>query len=362
MICKKELFGSSNEIVISNHSTRMAFTRAVFGLLVLPLLRQVIAQSNNTLTIYSASSLNINAAADCITALTANVTCYSQLQKAVLETNSWSSAALGLICSQTCTNGLDSYVSSVDKACGSDTIYNISGTIQTASNAGREVQWKQSATCLTDPSSGNYCNVIFQQSSSGKDVACSNCALTYLTTLANSQWGQEIVDPAMVSRQVSSCSTTGYSITYTATATATSSTATQSTPLSEDSNGRCNTSDPTVSTYITVANQTCSEVSLAHNVSTPVLASINALTPNCTSLSANKTLCLPETCSIYRVSANDSCKAILKNNMTRQVELPTFRSWNPSINSACSNLGALEGQYICLRSVNRIIIWTLLTQ
>ncbi|KAJ9367087.1 hypothetical protein DTO282E5_8205 [Paecilomyces variotii] len=30
------------------------------------------------------------------------------------------------------------------------------------------------------------------------------------------------------------------------------------------------------------------------------------------------------------------------------VELPTFRSWNPNINSACSNLGALEGQYICL--------------
>ncbi|KAF4211708.1 hypothetical protein CNMCM5878_002269 [Aspergillus fumigatiaffinis] len=58
------------------------------------------------------------------------------------------------------------------------------------------------------------------------------------------------------------------------------------------------------------------------------------------------TLCLPSVCDIHLVTANDTCSSIM-GNLTRQISLTTFRSWNPRINSLCSNLQTLEGQYIC---------------
>lgn len=129
------------------------------------------------------------------------------------------------------------------------------------------------------------------------------------------------------------------------------STTTALSPTASDTlqnNPRCNTSDPTVSTYVPSANETCVDISAAANVSTSTLANINALGANCNYLTANQTLCLPKVCDIYLVQSNDTCTSIL-SSLTRQISLPIFRSWNPSINALCSNFDALVGGYICLR-------------
>ncbi|KAJ5647848.1 hypothetical protein N7490_004220 [Penicillium lividum] len=64
---------------------------------------------------------------------------------------------------------------------------------------------------------------------------------------------------------------------------------------------------------------------------------------------------LPDVCDIYKVSSNDTCTSIL-GKLRQQISTPTFRSWNPSINSACSNLQALEGEYICLSPPGTTVI------
>lgn len=310
------------------------------------------APSNNTLIVYQASDLaNTTASADCLQALTSNVTCYSNLPAALSQVTSWSSDALSMICADSCTTSLNSWISSVNSTCGFTTRYNISGTLQTAASAGQELLWKQSATCLED-SSSDFCNLVIQRGVANGDqsVLCSDCALDYLTTVVNSQWGQQIMNPAVVESQIQSCSATAsYYVTYTTTTTSSSETA------SPTVNNRCNATDPDTMTYTVKGNDTCANISSVNNVSTPALAILNGLDARCNYLSAGQVLCFPSVCQTYQVGANDTCDSIT-GNLTRSVSTSTFRSWNPTINYHCSNLYTMAGQYVCIRHAPRLII------
>ncbi|KAJ5653045.1 hypothetical protein N7490_000048 [Penicillium lividum] len=333
-------------------ATYLTANRQVVGLLLwLTSFSLVHAFSNETLFVYTSASLNSSLfSTTCLSALNVSVSCYSNLGAAVFQTTTWSSDALDLICTDTCRTALDDYVSAVDTACGTDTLYNISGVMQTASDAGSEMLWKQSATCLTDSSSGEYCSRVLQEASSnGVNVTCNDCALDYLATLVNAPWGQQLLDPASVSSRISRCSASGsYSVTYTASSTPTATTTGVATA---GDNVRCNITDPSSNLYVVPSTDTtCLDISTLANVSTPDLANMNALGPDCSYLMEDQTLCLPDVCEIYMVSSNDTCTSIL-GNLRYQISTPTFRSWNPTINSACSNLQALEGEYICIRPV-----------
>ncbi|KAJ5145910.1 uncharacterized protein N7515_000474, partial [Penicillium bovifimosum] len=241
-------------------------------------------------------------------------------------------------------SALKSWISNVDTACGSDTKYNISRNPQTASYGGHELLWKQTASCL-ESSSGELCNLVIQQAAADKDtnVLCSSCALQYLTTVANSEWGQMILDPEVVSSQIDSCSATAtYSVTYTASTATTSTTAPTVT-----SNDRCNVTDPDTITYTIQGNETCLDISASKNVSTPALRTVNNLDVGCAYLMSGQVLCLPVSCETYLVRTNDTCDSITAS-LLRSVSTSTFRSCNPWINSACSNMNSLVGQYLCI--------------
>ncbi|KAK9794210.1 putative Carbohydrate-binding module family 18 protein [Seiridium cardinale] len=300
--------------------------------------------SNNTLSIYDSSALgNLTASEVCISALTSNVTCYAGLNRAVTQTTSWSSIALGKICTAECTSSLEDYVAAVDDACGSDT-YNISGSVETASYAGQELIWKQTVTCLTDDSTGDYCNTEFQDSANGTGatgIGCSQCYLDYLYTIADSAYGQGVVNANYFETKASNCSATGYTMTYSATATSTSAAAT------EASNVRCNATDSSASLYEVQVGDSCLSISASQNVSTGALANTNALDLNCTYLTTGESLCLPEICEIYQVQENDTCNSVLES-LERQVSVQTFISWNSNLNSQCSNIQSLSGTYVCI--------------
>ncbi|KAJ5885886.1 hypothetical protein N7504_011722, partial [Penicillium tannophilum] len=119
-------------------------------------------------------------------------------------------------------------------------------------------------------------------------------------------------------------------------------------------NSRCNLNAISTNRYVTEANETCIDISLATNVSTSMLADINAPGVSCKYLTANQDLRLPGVCEIHLVQPNDTCASIL-SGLSRQVLLPISRAWNPSINSQCSNLAWLEGGYICLSVTNAMI-------
>ncbi|OQD97136.1 hypothetical protein PENSOL_c013G04724 [Penicillium solitum] len=308
-----------------------------------------LAYSNNTFQIYNSDSLsNVSASDSCISALKENVTCYVDLGDAVTRTTTWSSNALDLMCADSCKKSLDDYVSNVDISCGTTSTYNISGTEQAASLAGQKMQWKQSTTCLEDPSTGDYCNLVLQRAASNgsKSLACADCNLKYLTALANSQWGQKMISPSMVQSRISKCSA---SASYTITPTSSSATVTTSgtSTTAPTSNARCNVTDPDTRTYRVQQNQTCVDISGMNNVSTPALQNMNALGASCGYLQVNQTLCLPSECATLRVGGNDTCSSILAS-LDHKISTVTFRSWNPNLNFDCSNIGPFVGKDLCV--------------
>ncbi|KAL4924009.1 uncharacterized protein BDV17DRAFT_295820 [Aspergillus undulatus] len=312
--------------------------------LLLHILVAAAAPDNNTLSLYGSFDLSgQEVSAECRDVLQSNITCYRALPAAITETSSWSSDALSLICADACTASIQSWKTSAESACGQTTQYNVSGSLRTASSVADELLWKQSATCLQD-SSGEFCNLVMQQAikNADSDILCSDCALRYLTTVVNSERGQEFLGPETVEKQIKSCSATqSYSVTYTASTSSSAATTPTATAA------RCDTSDEDTVTYTIRGNETCAEISAARNVSTPSLKALNGLDSQCAYLASGQTLCLPDVCELHLVRSNDTCDSIT-GNLSRSVSTPTFQSWNPSINSKCSNLQALVHQYVCI--------------
>lgn len=330
----------------------MALLRASAALAVVLMLQSHHAAAwgnSDTLYIYNSDTLaDISASEACVNAMSSNVSCYAGLSQAVTQTTSWSANALSEMCTSGCSSALSSYVSSVDEACGTSTQYNISGISQTASDRGKEMKWRYDATCLTDSASGTYCNTLFQNAISNgtTNIKCSACYLEYMSTLVNSKWGQDILlSPSALTSQVSSCSTSGYSVTYTPTSTA-SSTASASATVAAS---RCNTTDPDQTVYKVESGDTCLSISAAQNVSTSALINLNSLDTGCTHIVAGAEICLPDVCEIYRVQETDTIDKIVAS-LSRQVSVPQFVAWNANLNSAQSsqNLTAVSGKYICV--------------
>jgi hypothetical protein len=67
-------------------------------------------------------------------------------------------------------------------------------------------------------------------------------------------------------------------------------------------------------------------------------------------VSVGQSLCLPQSCTIYNIQANDTCVGIsAKNNLT----YTQLRSWNPTINPSCTNL--ITGEYLCISQPG--VVW-----
>ncbi|KAJ6133781.1 hypothetical protein N7523_000103 [Penicillium sp. IBT 18751x] len=303
----------------------------------------------DTLYIYTSDSLaSISASEACVNAMASNVSCYTGLSQAVTETTAWSASALSEICTTECSSALSSYISSVNEACGASTQYNVSGTLQAASDRGKEMQWRYETTCLTDPSSGTYCNTLFQNaiSNGNTNIKCSACYLNYMSTVVNSQWGQDtLLSPSALESQVSSCSTSGYSVTYTPTSIVSSAASASATVVAS----RCNTTDPYQTIYKVESGDTCVSISAAQNVSTSALINLNSLDMGCTHIIAGADICLPDVCEIYRVQKTDTISTIVAG-LSRQVSVPQFVAWNANLNSVQSseNLTSIAGKYICV--------------
>ncbi|KAJ5218257.1 uncharacterized protein N7498_000356 [Penicillium cinerascens] len=335
----------------------------------------------DTLYIYTSDNLaGISASEDCVNAMASNASCYAGLSQAVTDTTSWSTSALSEICTTDCFSALSSYLSSVNEACGANTQYNISGISQTASDRGKEIQWHYNATCSTDVSSGIYCNTLFQDAIANgtTDVKCSECYLNYISTIVNSQWGQDtFLSPSALERQVSSCSTSGYSVTYTATSTS-SSTASASATLAAS---RCNTTDPDQTVYEVESGDTCVVISAAQNVSTMALINLNSLDMGCTHIVAGAEICLPDTLVLkpattavsvptdavttsntncghwYQIQDGDTCQAVGSKFSISQYD---FDFLNPqaalNTTSACGSLW--KGNSYCVQAVANINTYT----
>ncbi|KAL7789492.1 hypothetical protein V8C37DRAFT_211447 [Trichoderma ceciliae] len=96
------------------------------------------------------------------------------------------------------------------------------------------------------------------------------------------------------------------------------------------------------------ADDTCQSISKSQKVATFYLMQANNLPEYCSQLpTAGSTLCIPQSCNLYTVAANDNCYGIVQvHNATFSVT--QLISWNPNINRQCSNLNQLVGYQICV--------------
>jgi hypothetical protein len=101
--------------------------------------------------------------------------------------------------------------------------------------------------------------------------------------------------------------------------------------------------------YTTKQGDTCDSVATISGVSTAALYMGNQkVLPDCQELAAGLTLCIPLTCTTYRVKSNDTCLSIEK---VLGLEIDAVRGYNAWIKSDCSNLQPgtdFYGKNICV--------------
>lgn len=100
--------------------------------------------------------------------------------------------------------------------------------------------------------------------------------------------------------------------------------------------------------YTVAAGETCQTIAQNLSVSTNDIIALNCLNPQCTNLRANSTISLPGCCTTYTVQQNDTCTSIA--SPARNLSLTNFYTFNPALNSNCSNL--LFGSNVCLSQPN----------
>lgn len=162
---------------------------------------------------------------------------------------------------------------------------------------------------------------------------CAECRLGIQKMQLESPFGYTPGDAAEFASSTSSCNADGYSYT---------------TPTSYALNLTIPAPMPTcdMSTYIVENGDDCVTIAVAHNISMFTLIQENALTINCTDLHVGRSLCLPNTCTTYKVNVYDTCDMITTLFGITSAQL---WAWNPFINRSCSNIMTYIGWQICVR-------------
>ncbi|GAA91092.1 carbohydrate-binding module family 50 protein [Aspergillus luchuensis CBS 106.47] len=96
-------------------------------------------------------------------------------------------------------------------------------------------------------------------------------------------------------------------------------------------------------TYTVVSGDNCIAISQAQNVSTGTLISLNNLLPDCSNLDGNPTQPPSARPHMSLQISGDTCESICNEAGITFVQLT---SWNPTINSYCSN--PIAGQAVCV--------------
>jgi len=202
--------------------------------------------------------------------------------------------------------------------------------------------WTYNFTCRRDSASGEFCAPKFDvwANGNGSDLGCSECVLgTYQLQLSNAL-GYDNELAGNFSSLASSCHAANYPVTSPP-SNSLNSTATATTTSAPPEKSCC-------SNYTIEAGDDCHKISNAQRVSTNDLLYLNNLQGGCANFpEPGRTLCMPRTCEVYTVRANDTCSKITNSGNLTNTQLI---AWNVDINRGCNNLDQLVGMQICISS------------
>ncbi|OCK76037.1 carbohydrate-binding module family 50 protein [Lepidopterella palustris CBS 459.81] len=248
------------------------------------------------------------------------------------------------ICASTCRTSLESYHSNVSAAC--DGFHAFDGL--PSSWRGDIIRDYFDVVCATDPQTGQYCtDVLLQQYAAFPGVAfldlptsvlCSSCQTTIWRASEASLFNGYDYTSAQTWKAIQQKCGTSYP--------------TQVQPFpnitlpNETAGSPANQTCLSGKTYVVTPSDTCHSIALANSVAEGTLWAMNNLFADCSNMQSGQSLCLPNQCTTYAMSSNESCISIAIQN---RVPYASLLSWNPTINSDCSNISP-NGSVICISS------------
>ncbi|EPE06530.1 hypothetical protein F503_02658 [Ophiostoma piceae UAMH 11346] len=299
-------------------------------------------------TIANGSSQTISS--DCMSAVEATVLCDSQLSLIAgsdyfMEQDP---STLEAICTASCASSLADYHHNVAAKC--------SGQPEAwpgypATYFGDLVWSSYNLTCLADPTTGSSCmSYLFNATGDSEDVSaldlpddllCSPCVLALYRVLQGTAYSY--YDDQMASDWKAIQEKCG--VTYPTDVTPNPTNVTDIPGFAAPGDASENSTITCLSgnMYTVASGDNCIAISQQNNVSTGTLQILNNIYNDCSNLIAGASVCLPNQCQTYTVQPNDTCSKITSSY---GINFSQFRSWNPSINSYCSNI--VSGHLVCV--------------
>ncbi|KIJ58950.1 carbohydrate-binding module family 50 protein [Hydnomerulius pinastri MD-312] len=307
--------------------------------------------------IYSASNLPTGAFAPpsaCATALMATIECNSTILLMGINP-SFDAPSLQAMCTASCTSSLQSYRANVVSACVDYTMPTSNNRTYPPTLAADTILEPYNTECLTDPTTGEYCNAILPsygpipaQGVLGypQNELCTPCMLgTLNVSLSNpltfSYSGYSSLQSAL---NLCGSSYDGYNVTNPPGSPTTIFTpGPATTPVGSNStvSSTCNITGRNITTS---TNSTCTSIANQYSVTWYDVVSNN---PTFNFASCNvpsgTTLCLPQACTTY-VAANSGPLASLNQSIS-ETQLTSF---NPMLGTGCTQIANQYGQNICI--------------
>ena len=266
----------------------------------------------------NASALPSSASAPCASALMADIACPELISPSYLANGGYLGAdTLTSLCTSACSNALSAFQAAADSACGTAAYVFPGNYSQTIPAVIDPLVWAYNAACLQ--SGGVFCVPAVTNTSDGV-APCSDCFLKYEAAMLGSAYGQHRISPDDFSSLLSSCSAPASSYPYTTPASTTATTTISGSALAT-ATALC-----TGTPYTVQSGDTCASIAQANSVATDRFITDNHLDYNCTAISPGNQICIPESCLLHKIRANDTCSSLLAD---QDYSLNQLLSWNP---------------------------------
>ncbi|KAH8731852.1 hypothetical protein GQ44DRAFT_735576 [Phaeosphaeriaceae sp. PMI808] len=234
------------------------------------------------------------------------------------------------LCRASCGTALTAYTSKVTTACKSDP-QPFPGL--PATYWGEQAKAVYDLFCLKDAATGKYCT-----GTPTKAQTCSDCVVKLFKQISSTPYSN--YSPGLAVEWASIQQTCGLSLpTAVPTMKANVTDSYGYAPPNTGAKAPCLSGN----TYTVVSGDGCQAIAEKKGVATGTLIALNNILPDCTNLQLGASICLPSTCSIYKVQSGDTCDSIA---LARNTTFQQLVAWNPTINSYCTNL--IAGFNICL--------------
>jgi len=169
---------------------------------------------------------------------------------------------------------------------------------------------------------------------------CSDCVLGSMQTELNSPLLFNAEYAEGFQSMTASCGQGGYAITTPPSYTVTPSASASATVIPAEPTMSCSAMHPVVE------GDSCSSIALEHGISSHSVAFLNGLTPSCSLLSVNQTLCIGAQCPTHLVGVDETCDDIVAS-LGAGVSQAMFLAWNPNVDVLCSNLHKVADMVVC---------------